>query len=180
MTATTTAAGSGALAALTTGTDNVAIGTNALAATTSGTQNVAVGSQAGKTNAAAGSSGNILIGYNVDVPANPTNNSLNIGGVITGDMSTGYVSAGVSKAPCNYATTAALPANTYNNGTSGVGATLTANANGALTVDGGSSVSAGQRILVWQEATAPNNGIYSVGEYRQWERCVRSYAGGRF
>ena len=33
------------------------------------------------------------------------------------------------------ATTAALPANTYNNGTSGVGATLTATANGALSVD---------------------------------------------
>jgi hypothetical protein len=28
-----------------------------------------------------------------------------------------------------------LPASTYNNGTSGVGATLTGNANGALTVD---------------------------------------------
>ena len=86
MSSTITAAGAGALAALTTGTDNVAIGTNTLAATTSGTQNVAVGSQAGKTNAAAGSTGNILIGYNVDVPSNPTSNYLNIGGVITGSM----------------------------------------------------------------------------------------------
>lgn len=33
------------------------------------------------------------------------------------------------------ATTTALPSCTYNNGTSGVGATLTATANGALTID---------------------------------------------
>ncbi len=74
---------------------------------------------------------------------------------------TSATSEGSSEASCNYATTGALPANTYNNGTSGVGATLTANANGALTVDG-SSVSAGQRILVWQEVTSANNGIYVV------------------
>jgi len=64
---------------------------------------------------------------------------------------------------CNFATTTALPSNTYYNGlgNNGVGATLTANSNGALTVDG-NSVSAGQRILVWNEATPANNGIYTV------------------
>jgi fibronectin-binding autotransporter adhesin len=59
------------------------------------------------------------------------------------------------------ATTAALPANTYNNGTSGVGATLTANANGALTVDGVAAV-VGNRILVKNEVTQANNGVYTV------------------
>jgi hypothetical protein len=59
------------------------------------------------------------------------------------------------------ATAAALPANTYNNGTSGVGATLTANANGALTVDGVAAV-AGNRILVKNEVTQANNGVYTV------------------
>ncbi len=59
------------------------------------------------------------------------------------------------------ATAAALPANTYNNGTSGVGATLTANANGALTVDGVAAV-VGNRILVKNEATQANNGVYTV------------------
>ena len=59
------------------------------------------------------------------------------------------------------ATAAALPANTYNNGTSGVGATLTANANGALSVDG-VAVVAGNRILVKNEATQANNGVYTV------------------
>jgi Pectate lyase superfamily protein len=63
--------------------------------------------------------------------------------------------------PVALATAAALPANTYNNGTAGVGATLTATANAALTVDG-TAVTAGQRILVKNEATAANNGIYTV------------------
>ena len=59
------------------------------------------------------------------------------------------------------ATTAALPANTYNNGTGGVGATLTANANGALSVDG-VAVAVGNRILVKNEAAGANNGVYTV------------------
>ena len=59
------------------------------------------------------------------------------------------------------ATAAALPANTYNNGTSGVGATLTANANGALSVDG-VAVVVGNRILVKNEVTQANNGVYTV------------------
>lgn len=59
------------------------------------------------------------------------------------------------------ATTTALPANTYNNGTSGVGATLTANANGALSVDSVAAV-VGNRILVKNEVTQANNGVYTV------------------
>ena len=59
------------------------------------------------------------------------------------------------------ATTAALPANTYNNGTSGVGATLTATANGALSVDSTLTV-ATERILVKNEAAGANNGVYTV------------------
>ena len=59
------------------------------------------------------------------------------------------------------ATTAALPANTYNNGTSGVGATLTANANGVLSVDSTLTVVT-ERILVKNEATQANNGVYVV------------------
>ena len=59
------------------------------------------------------------------------------------------------------ATTAALPANTYNNGSSGVGATLTGNANGALSVDSTLTVVT-ERILVKNEATQANNGVYVV------------------
>ena len=62
---------------------------------------------------------------------------------------------------CRLATTAALPANTYNNGAFGVGATLPANANGALSVDSTLTV-AGNRILVKDEAAGANNGVYVV------------------
>jgi len=64
-----------------------------------------------------------------------------------------------------YATTAALPAATYNNGTSGVGATLTANANGALTVDGYTFTSPadnGTRILVKNQSNGAENGVYTL------------------
>lgn len=66
---------------------------------------------------------------------------------------------------CSYATAAVLPANTYNNGTGGVGATLTANANGALVVDSYTFVSPGdlnKRVLVKDEAAGANNGVYTV------------------
>ncbi|HEV2403741.1 MAG TPA: hypothetical protein VGS08_06100 [Candidatus Saccharimonadales bacterium] len=59
------------------------------------------------------------------------------------------------------ATTTALPANTYNNGSSGVGATLTANSTGALSVDG-YTVQTNDRLLIQNEGTTANNGIYVV------------------
>ena len=67
------------------------------------------------------------------------------------------------KASVVYATAAALPAYTYNNGTSGVGATITGNAVGALSIDG-SAVSANERVLIKNETStnAPYNGIYVV------------------
>jgi hypothetical protein len=58
-------------------------------------------------------------------------------------------------------TTAALPACTYANGASGVGATLTANANGAFpTIDFSETLSQGERILVNNQVAALQNGIY--------------------
>ena len=59
------------------------------------------------------------------------------------------------------ATTAALAAVTYANGSSGVGAILTANANGALTVDGQTMVAA-ERVLIKDQAAGLQNGIYTV------------------
>ena len=59
--------------------------------------------------------------------------------------------------------TVALPAYTYNNGTLGVGATITATAVGALSLDGTQPVP-GQRVLIKNETAgyAPVNGIYVV------------------
>ena len=65
------------------------------------------------------------------------------------------------KASVKAATIAALPTNTYSNGTAGVGATLTAVANGVLTVDG-YAPQLNERILVKNEVAAANNGIYFV------------------
>ena len=60
------------------------------------------------------------------------------------------------------ATATALPNSpTYNNGTSGVGSTLTATTNGRLSVDGVNATT-GDRILVKDQVTATQNGIYVV------------------
>jgi hypothetical protein len=57
-------------------------------------------------------------------------------------------------------TTGVLPANTYANGASGVGATLTATANGAFPNQDGVAIPLNGRVLVRNEAAAANNGIY--------------------
>jgi hypothetical protein len=61
------------------------------------------------------------------------------------------------------ATTAALPAFTYSNGSSGSGATITETGNGALSIDG-QSPTAGQYVLIKNETAgnAPYNGLYIV------------------
>lgn len=59
------------------------------------------------------------------------------------------------------ATVTTLPSNTYSNGSGGIGATLTATANGVLTVDG-YTPNVGDRILVKNETTTANNGIYTL------------------
>jgi hypothetical protein len=64
-------------------------------------------------------------------------------------------------AAVEYATAAALPACTYANGTDGVGATLTGDANGRLTVDG-SPQTTGKSVLVKNQADAKQNGIYYI------------------
>lgn len=65
------------------------------------------------------------------------------------------------KGPARLATTAALPTNVYANGSSGVGATLTGSSIGTLVVDGTTAL-VGDRVLVKDEVTAANNGIYTV------------------
>ena len=58
------------------------------------------------------------------------------------------------------ATTAVLPAVTYDNGTAGVGATLTADANGVLAAIDGVTMVADERVLIQNQAAALQNGIY--------------------
>ena len=77
-----------------------------------------------------------------------------------------YVDAAASNinyhAACNYATTADLGTVLYNNGASGVGATITKLTPFAtLAIDGGNPA-VGQRILVKNETSGQYNGIYTV------------------
>lgn len=72
------------------------------------------------------------------------------------------VATGLTVQPaCRVATTAALTA-TYANGASGIGATLTnSGALAALSIDS-VALSATNRVLVWKQASALENGIYEV------------------
>ena len=77
-----------------------------------------------------------------------------------------YVDAAVSTGfvvhpAVRLATVAALPANTYSNGTAGVGATLTATANGALSIDG-VAVATSDRVLIIDQVNQAHNGAYTV------------------
>jgi len=73
------------------------------------------------------------------------------------------IAAGLDvKTSCVAATVVALPANTYANGTAGVGATLTGSSNGALGTIDGQTLALAQRVLVKNESTGADNGIYVV------------------
>lgn len=72
------------------------------------------------------------------------------------------------KVSARLATAAVLPACTYANGASGVGATLTGNAVGVLTIDG-QTVALNDRVLVKNQASGLQNGLYV---------CTTAGAGG--
>lgn len=116
------------------------------------------------------SSGNATsIASSVALPGSPTTTTQAANDASTKLATTAYVDNGIAvavtglewKLDCDYATTGALPAIIYANGSSGVGATLTGVSVGAVSTDG-SSPSVGQRILVKDQATQFQNGIYSV------------------
>lgn len=70
------------------------------------------------------------------------------------------VATGLTVQPAVFAaTTANLAGYTYSNGSSGIGATLTAGSNGAFTTDG-TTPATNARILVWEQSTTFQNGIY--------------------
>jgi hypothetical protein len=76
-----------------------------------------------------------------------------------------YVDAVVTQINYHEAVTAASTTNlgvTYNNGSSGVGATLTADTLRAFNTLDGASVSVGQRVLIKNQTTQLQNGIYTL------------------
>jgi hypothetical protein len=66
-----------------------------------------------------------------------------------------------TKPTATVATTAALPAYTYANGTAGVGATITFTATGVVPVDG-HNLGLNELVLVKDEATGSRHGLYTV------------------
>jgi hypothetical protein len=105
-----------------------------------------------------------------------TNTTINAVTLTTGSISTAptngtdivnknyadSIAAGINfHQACRLASTAALPTCTYNNGSSGVGATLTATANAALSVDS-TLVVATNRVLIKNQADQAQNGVYVV------------------
>lgn len=78
---------------------------------------------------------------------------------------TAYVDAAVqgtdAKDACKYGTTGALPSVIYANGSSGVGATLTGVGFGAISLDGSTPI-VGDRLLVKNQVSTFQNGIYTV------------------
>jgi len=105
------------------------------------------------------------LGGNLDANSNKLTNLAN--GSSSGDsVNFGQVTALVNnldyKNACRAATTTDLPACTYANGSSGVGATLTGDSNGALAAIDGVTLIADDRLLVKNQTDAEENGIYVV------------------
>lgn len=102
----------------------------------------------------------VLGGSPTTTTQSPADNSTKV-------ATTGYVDNAVLgqdfKQAVNVATTTVLASYVYNNGSSGVGATITAVATGVISFDG-TALTAGMRVLVKNETStnAPNNGIYTV------------------
>src|SRR5208282_4073719 len=84
---------------------------------------------------------------------------------VTKNYADGLANSGSSwKTIVRSATTVALPAYAYNNGSMGAGATITESANGALPAQDGVTLVNGDRLLVKNETAGndPYNGIYVV------------------
>lgn len=106
---------------------------------------------------------------NIDANSNKltnlTSGSADSDAANVGQMNTAINSAVTAldwKNSARAATTAALPACTYANGTSGVGATLTANSNGALAAQDGITLIANDFLLVKNQVTGAQNGKYKL------------------
>ena len=120
----------------------------------------------GTSSVSSGATLNIPSGATLSVASGATFTSATTPSGPTDVVNKSYVDSfiqGIQHKPtARVATTAALsPANTYNNGTAGVVATLTALGNGILTVDGVNTI-LGDVILVKNEVTQANNGLYTV------------------
>jgi hypothetical protein len=132
-----------------------------------GTANIAIPAS-GLSNGVVGSGAVVLatsptlttavLGSSTATTQTPADNSTKV-------ATTAYVDAAVLgqrfKEAVKYSTTAAIAASTYNNGASGVGATLTEVGLGAFVIDS-VTPSVGDRVLIKNQVSTFQNGIYTV------------------
>lgn len=105
----------------------------------------------------------------LNTTSNPTFNTVSVSGDPVSSLQVAtkaYVDNVASKINFHQAVVAATTENllggVYNNGTDGVGATITKNSNGSIGTIDGATVLVGDRILVRAQATSSQNGIYTI------------------
>jgi hypothetical protein len=121
-----------------------------------------------------GSSPTVAIGQAVGTSASVTFSNITATGTVTlaADPASALqaatkqyvdnVTAGINFHESVHAASVTNLATIYDNGTAGVGATLTANTNRAFSTLDGESVTVGQRILIKNQTDAKQNGIYTL------------------
>ena len=121
-----------------------------------------------------GSNATIAIGQAVGTSASVTFSNITATGVVTlaADPESALqaatkqyvdnISAGINFHAAVVAATVGNLAGTYNNGTSGVGATITKASNGSIGTIDGATVVVGSRILLKSQTDSRQNGIYTV------------------
>ena len=121
-----------------------------------------------------GSNATIAIGQEVGTSASVTFSNITATGVVTlaADPESALqaatkqyvdnISAGINFHAAVVAATVGNLAGTYNNGTSGVGATITKASNGSIGTIDGATVVVGSRILLKSQTDSRQNGIYTV------------------
>lgn len=116
-------------------------------------------------------SGNVVLQTSPSLLGNPTTPTQTTSDNSTKIASTAFVqsvAAGINPAVAvSAATTQASDTSgmTYNNGTSGVGATMTGSVNTAVTIDGFTFTATGQRLLIKNDTQSPSgayNGVYTL------------------
>lgn len=103
-----------------------------------------------------------LAGSPITTTQTPLTNNTTIATTAYTDAAVAAAIQGVNPAVAvQAATTAVLPAVTCNNGVSGIGATLTQNSAAILVIDGYTPI-LNDRLLIKNQATASQNGIYTI------------------